>query len=79
MAVDGVSVIIPAYNVDGLIEEAFASVAAQTSSVHQIVVVDDGSTDGTGKWLRDIAQKDARFCLLDNATGWDLAVLAMRG
>ena len=64
MAVDGVSVIIPAYNVDGLLQEAYASVSAQTSPVGQIVVVDDGSVDGTGQWLRDIAQKDGRFCVL---------------
>ena len=66
MAVDGVSVIIPAYNVDGLLQDAYASVSARTDPVGQMIVVDDGSVDGTGKWLRDIAQKDVRFCLLGN-------------
>jgi len=64
MALDGVSVIIPAYNVDGLLQQAYASVSAQTIPVAQIVVIDDGSVDGTGQWLRDIAQKDARLCVL---------------
>ena len=59
VAADGISVIIPAYNVDGFIAEAFASVAAQTRSVHEILVIDDGSTDGTAAWLRDMARKDA--------------------
>jgi glycosyltransferase involved in cell wall biosynthesis len=61
---DGISVIIPAYNVDGFIGEAFASVAAQTQSVHEILVVNDGSTDRTAAWLRDMARKDARLRVL---------------
>ena len=64
MSADGISVIIPAYNVDGLIAEAFASVAAQTKSVHEILVIDDGSTDGTAAWLRDMARKDPRLRVL---------------
>ena len=58
MAGEGISVIIPAYNVDGFIAEAFASVAAQTSRVDEIIVIDDGSTDGTAAWLRGMAPKD---------------------
>jgi glycosyltransferase involved in cell wall biosynthesis len=42
-----VSVIITAWNAERYIGEALASVAAQTLPVHQIVVNDDGSTDGT--------------------------------
>ena len=47
MSVDDISVIIPAYNVEGFIAEAFASVASQTKPVNEILVIDDGSTDGT--------------------------------
>ena len=64
MAGDGISVIIPAYNVDGFIAEAYFSVAAQTTTVHQIVAVDDGSADGTAAWLRDMVKKDDRLCVL---------------
>ena len=42
-----ISVIIPAYNRAGLIGETLRSLLNQTVSAKEIIVVDDGSTDGT--------------------------------
>lgn len=42
-----ISVIIPAYNAKATIGEAIDSVLAQSVSVDEIIVVDDGSTDDT--------------------------------
>ena len=42
-----ISVVIPCYNRVGLIARAVASAMAQSHRPHEIIVVDDGSTDGS--------------------------------
>jgi glycosyltransferase involved in cell wall biosynthesis len=50
-----VSVIIPARDAKHTISETLASVAAQTHKPAEVIVVDDGSTDGTGEVARNHA------------------------
>jgi glycosyltransferase involved in cell wall biosynthesis len=61
-----VSVVIPTYNRAGIIRETIDNVLLQTYPNIEVIVVDDGSTDGTqavlssyGSRLRWIAQKNA--------------------
>ncbi|MCB1425823.1 MAG: glycosyltransferase family A protein [Zhengella sp.] len=46
------SVVIPAFNAMDFLPSAIASVEAQSISGLEVLVLDDGSTDGTAEWLR---------------------------
>jgi glycosyltransferase involved in cell wall biosynthesis len=52
-----ISVIIPTFNRAELLPQAIQSVAAQTLRPEEIVVVDDGSTDGTVGVLAELAEQ----------------------
>src|SRR4030095_10925317 len=47
-----VSVVIPAYNSERFVDEALESVLRQSHQRLEVIVVDDGSTDGTGARVR---------------------------
>ena len=47
-----ISVIIPTYNRINLIENAINSVLKQSKKPHDIIVVDDGSDDGTSEMIQ---------------------------
>lgn len=61
-----VSVIIPTYNRCAYVQEAIDSVLAQTYTDYEIIVIDDGSTDGTGEALRERYGGRIRYVLQDN-------------
>lgn len=56
-----VSIIIPTYNRAHLISRAIDSVCRQTHSYWELIVVDDGSTDGTQAMVEEYQKKDARI------------------
>ena len=79
-----ISVIIPVYNVQDYLEECLQSVVAQTLRPHELLLVNDGSTDRSRaicasyaekhSWIRLIDQENqgqsaARNAALDRATG----------
>lgn len=55
-----VSVIIPVYNAGRHLEPCVRSVLDQTYETIEIIVVNDGSTDGSGEILDRLAAEDAR-------------------
>lgn len=56
-----ISVIIPIYNTERLLPKCIESVLAQTLSDIEIILIDDGSTDESGKICDSYACKDKRI------------------
>lgn len=59
-----VSVIIPVYNVKPFLERCVNSVLRQTYKDLEIILVDDGSTDGSGELCDKIADTDERIVII---------------
>lgn len=59
-----ISVIVPVYNIESYIQECLESIMNQTYSDLQIIVVDDGSTDNSGRICDECAEKDERIQII---------------
>lgn len=64
-----VSIIVPIYNVEKYIDECIVSLIHQTYSNIEIILVDDGSPDNSGKICDDWAQKDKRIKVIHKENG----------
>lgn len=64
-----VSVIIPVYNAEKYLEKCISSVLLQTLDDMEIICIDDGSTDASGRILDTYAQTDKRIKVLHKENG----------
>lgn len=60
-----VTVIIPVYNTEKYLEKCIASVAGQSYKELEIILVNDGSTDGSLKIIREWERKDSRIYVIN--------------
>lgn len=78
-----VSVVIPVHNGLPFLPETLASVLDQTRPPDEVVVVENGSTDGTLAWLREHVDPKVRVIiqprLVSPAENWTTAVNAATG
>ena len=54
-----VSISVPVYNADKYLRQCLDSLVNQTLKEIEIVIVNDGSTDGSEKICREYAEKDS--------------------
>lgn len=64
-----VSVIVPVFNAVEHLRDCVASILDQTHRDLEIILVDDGSTDGSGDLCDDLASTDQRIRVIHQANG----------
>lgn len=62
-----VSIIVPVYNVKSYVGECVESLCRQTYTNLEILLVDDGSTDGSGEVCDEYAGRDERIRVIHQA------------
>lgn len=76
-----VSIIVPVYNVNKYIEETMECVRSQTYSQWELLLVEDGSSDGTAETIRRYVEKtqDVRIRLISQPANMGAAKARNRG
>lgn len=64
-----VSILVPVYNVSKYLRQCLDSLVNQTLSDIEIICVNDGSTDESGKILQEYAAVDSRIVVVNKANG----------
>lgn len=64
-----ISVIVPVYNVEQYLKECVESILQQTYQELEILLIDDGSTDQSGKMCDDFAKQDDRIRVFHKENG----------
>lgn len=69
-----VSIVMPLYNAEPYFRETVATVLAQSYRDWELIVIDDCSTDGSGKHALELSQVESRIIYLRNLVNCGVAV-----
>lgn len=64
-----ISIIVPVYNIKSYLPRCAESLLAQSDPHFEVILVDDGSADGSGALCDAYAAQDRRFCAVHKANG----------
>ena len=64
-----ISIVVPVYNAEDFLERTVNSIRAQTYPAFEILLVDDGSTDGSLRVCNEMAERDGRIRVLHRENG----------
>lgn len=64
-----VSIIVPVYNVEKYLRRCLDSIKVQTFTNMECILIDDGSSDNSGKICDEYAEKDSRFRVIHKRNG----------
>ena len=64
-----ISVIVPIYNCCAYLEKCLASIAAQTMTNFEVILIDDGSSDGSSEIAQKFAQENPGWQYIWQANG----------
>jgi O-antigen biosynthesis protein len=68
-----VSIVILTFNQLPYTQKCVKSIRKHTPESHEIIFVDNGSTDGTIKWLRKLVKENVNYMLIENSTNLGFA------
>ena len=69
MEEDLISIVVPVYNVEDYLKECLESIIKQTYRNLEIILVDDGSTDNSGRICEEYKEKDSRILVIHKKNG----------
>ena len=55
------SILVPVFNMESRMDDCIASIKAQTFTDYEVILVDDGSKDGSYEMLLGFAKEDSRY------------------
>jgi glycosyltransferase involved in cell wall biosynthesis len=64
-----ISIVVPIYNAEKYLPQCLDSVIGQTLGEIQIILVNDGSTDSSGRICQQYAKNDARIAYIEKSNG----------